>query len=308
MNRKKILLGVATLLVLLGGVGYHFVFGYVTTIRIDDNVVVLQRKNVLRQIGANVVVFMSSDKTLVVDTQLAPLASQTLSAVKKLATAPIAQIVVTHWHPDHSGGIDTFSKVTVVMAHENVARLLSQSHRGYGLTKPGSTHEFAARPPEQLPTEALNTDVQLDWRPTAIDVIHHPSAHTNGDLVVVSRGLKVAAIGDLVWPESFPYIDTHNGGTVAGLEAALNGLIEATTSDYRFVPGHGAVLTYDDLRNYVRMVGDSKSWVNSRLADGMTLTEVVAEGVPTQWAHWESQLVPWSSWVQMIGSSSKAND
>ena len=51
-----------------------------------------------------------------------------------------------------------------------------------------------------------------------ISVIHHPNSHTGGDLVITFHHDKIVAIGDLVWPGSFPFVDVENGGSVLGLE------------------------------------------------------------------------------------------
>ena len=82
MKRKRLATGIGILLLLLAGLAYHFIVGYVESTRIDDQITVLTRKNILSQIGANVVVYTDRQGTFVIDTQLSPLASSTRSAVE----------------------------------------------------------------------------------------------------------------------------------------------------------------------------------------------------------------------------------
>ena len=109
MTKKRIAGCVAILLLMLAGLAYHFIFGYVEATQITNQIIVLTRKNVLNQIGGNVVVYNNAQGSIVVDTQLPALASSTRSKVAALATTPPAKVLITHWHPDHSGGISAFS-------------------------------------------------------------------------------------------------------------------------------------------------------------------------------------------------------
>ena len=89
IKRKLGIFGIAILM--LAGAAYHYLFGYVVTERVSDTVTVLLRKNVFRQIGANVTVFKGSRETIVVDTQLSPMASSTRSKIEALSDAPISK-------------------------------------------------------------------------------------------------------------------------------------------------------------------------------------------------------------------------
>lgn len=303
MKIKRVLSVGGVALILLVGVAYHYLFGFVVSEQLDDNVTVIMRKNILSQIGANVLVFSSAGETLLVDTQLPPLAASTRSNVDAISLQQPNQVLITHWHPDHSGGISAFSDDTEVIAHRNVTRRLSAPQEGFGLTKPGSHHNFAARTAAELPTKAIDGRLELAIGTATATVVHYPEAHTDGDLVIFFHESRLAAIGDLVWPGSFPFIDVHNGGSVTGLEAALEGLINEATADYRFVPGHGAALTVDDIIEYLEVIRQTRRWVESRLIEGQSLDQIVDSGLPEKWDHWSSPLVPSSAWIKMIFNS-----
>jgi len=300
MNKKRAIKGGVLLLLILILTAYHLVFGYIKPIKLTHQITVLQRTSVLSQIGANVVVYSSDSASMVVDTQLKPLASSTLAKINTLTDQPLSAVVITHWHPDHSGGISVFSEITEVIAHENVAAILSKPQRGFGLSKPGSIHEFETRTTDSLPTRSFKDKLILKLGSDEISLVHFPKAHTNGDAVVYFKTDKVVAIGDLVWPGSFPFVDVHNGGTAAGLEAALQTLIASTNLKYQFVPGHGNTLNYQEIEQYLNMVRSTRQWVTGLQDQGQSLEQIMAAGLPPQYSQWSSALVPTHQWIKMI--------
>lgn len=303
MTKKRIGIGIVVVVLFLAGLAYHVVFGYVELTTISHEITVLTRKSAFGQIGANVIVYEGAHRTVVVDTQLSPFASSTRSNIDALTSKPLAAVLITHWHPDHSGGISAFSSDTDVIAHENVTRRLSVPQEGFGLTKPGSHHEFAARSADGLPNQTVVDRLDFQTESTVVSIIHYPEAHTDGDLVVIFQSSQVAVIGDLIWPNSFPYVDVHNGGSVAGLESALQALLGESKAGYRFIPGHGATLTFDDVAAYLDMVSRTRRWVETQLAEGQTVDQIAASNLPDEWDRWSSSLVPSFVWVKMIHDS-----
>lgn len=291
------------ILIALAGLAYYYLIGFVVSETLDDNTTVLVRKNLLSQIGANMLVYSSAGETLLVDTQLPPLAASTRSNVDSISNQQTIRVLITHWHPDHSGGISAFSHDSEVLAHRNVTQRLSALQEGFGLTKPGSHHEFAARTAAGLPNKTIDGRLELAIGTASATVIHYPQAHTDGDLVIFFHESRLAAIGDLIWPGSFPFVDVHNGGSVAGLEAALESLTIETTPDYRFVPGHGATQTVDDVIEYLDVIRQTRQWVESRLLEGQSLDQVIESGLPEKWDQWSSALVPTNTWIRMIFDS-----
>ena len=288
MKTRRIAGIITITVVVLAGTAYHFLFGFVVVQHLDANVSVLQRKNILSQIGANVTVYSNSKEAIVIDTQLPPLASSTRSHVEALSDAVITKVIVSHWHPDHSGGISSFIVDTKVIAHENVLLRLSLPQEGFGLTKPGSHHEFAPRSTDGLPNLTMDSRLQIPLGSTTVDVVHYPQAHTDGDLVIFFHDSEIAVIGDLIWKNSFPFIDAHNGGTASGLELALQGVIDKSNKSYRYIPGHGLTMTYDYVLEYLQMVAESRRWVESRLDEGKSVTQIIETGLPEKWAQWNS--------------------
>ncbi|MGI9289045.1 MAG: MBL fold metallo-hydrolase [Pseudomonadales bacterium] len=303
MTIKRLLIVTVTLAVVVAAAGFHWLFGYSQHKQLGDKVTVLHRKNLIHQIGANVTVYADSGVLLVVDTQLKPVSSATRSKVEATFAGSIAKVVVTHWHPDHSGGISAYSGDTDIYAHENVVHRLSQAQEGFGLTKPGSHHQFKARNSDGLPNQVIGSGEPIPVGAATVAVIHYPRAHTDGDLVVFFHDAKSVAIGDLVWAQSFPYIDVHNGGTARGLEAALQEIIDQSQPGYQFIPGHGHVMTFKAVVDHLKAINGSRLWVESHIQQGRSLAEIIDIGLPERWSRWSSELVPPSEWITMIYQS-----
>ena len=124
MKVRRVLIVVGIVSILLVGMAYHYLIGFVVSEQLDDNATVIVRKNLLRQIGANVLVYSNAGETLLVDTQLPVLAASTRSKVDAISGQQPNDVLITHWHPDHSGGISAFSEDANVIAHQNVMRRL----------------------------------------------------------------------------------------------------------------------------------------------------------------------------------------
>ena len=73
----------------------------------------------------------------------------------------------------------------------------------------------------------------------------HPSAHTNGDILVYFPRSDVVVAGDLLQTESYPMFDVSAGGRLQGLLNGLNQIIDIAVPQFnqvggtRIIPGHG---------------------------------------------------------------------
>src|ERR1700752_4228933 len=68
--------------------------------------------------GGNIGVSVGPDGILIVDDQFASLAPKIQAALKGLSDLPVRFGLNTHWHFDHTGGNQQFSK-SLIIAHEN---------------------------------------------------------------------------------------------------------------------------------------------------------------------------------------------
>src|SRR5688500_4677015 len=172
--------------------------------------------------GGNTTIQVGDDGIMVVDTQFAPLSAKLLAAIRSISDAPIRYVVNTHVHGDHIGGNEAISKAgrtraggnvvgdlgaaatntAAIIAHDNVMKRLSAAPAAGTQPVP-----FALWPTETF----INNKRELLFNGEAVQIIHEPDAHTDGDSLVFFRRSDVVATGDLFTTMMFPYIDVANG-------------------------------------------------------------------------------------------------
>ena len=111
-----------------------------------------------------------------------------------------------------------------IIAHENVLKRLSADPPAGQPQVP-----FAAWPTETFITKRR----EFLFNGEAVQIIHEPNAHTDGDSVVFFRKSDVLATGDLFTTVMYPFIDVANGGTIDGYINALNAIMDITVAEQR---------------------------------------------------------------------------
>ncbi len=297
--KKIIIIGIVTLgiLTLLAN---HLIFGTVKISSVRDGVFQVYSQSVLGRIGSNITLFETDQGLVAVDAHLAPLIGRAMKKIEHRSKDKIIAVFNTHWHPDHSGGNGVLTAGADIIAHENTKALLSKPHKGFGLTKPGSVHEFAPVEAANLPEILVGEAMDFTKYGARFEAKYVANAHTNGDLVIHAPSYGVTALGDLVWPNSFPYVDVYNGGSASGILAALRQVLQTSPEDQLFVIGHGAPMTMQELGVYVDMLRQTIELVTIAKANGDSLQTIQNNNVLANWSAWQSKLVPTNDWIRMI--------
>jgi glyoxylase-like metal-dependent hydrolase (beta-lactamase superfamily II) len=237
--------------------------------------------------SSNMAVQVGPDGVLLVDTQAASAAQDVFATVRSLSKDPIHTIINTHLHTDHVGATGALVKMrgagpqaVRVMAHENVLRRMQQA-TALGATP---TAELKVNAVITLPvTSAYFTPSRDFFLNGEAIVLHHvPAAHTDGDTIVHFRKSDVLAVGDVFTPDLYPVIDLQNGGSVNGLIAALNRILEiAVPARYQeggtyVIPGRGRLCDEADVVEYRDMVTIIRDRVQELVAKKATLDQVKA--------------------------------
>ena len=241
--------------------------------------------------GGNITVQAGTDGVLLVDAGLDEFSDRILSAIRQVSDKSIRRIINTHIHPDHTGGNVRLAEAglrmealvprpqnvdipqgAVVMAHGNVLNRMA-----------GAVEGEPAAPSAQWPESTwLSPKKEVYLNDEAIEIIHLPNAHTDGDSIVFFRRSAVVSTGDIFIKNLYPVIDLQRGGSINGIIDALNRIIDITIPKERqeggtmVIPGHGRICDEDDVVNYRDMATIVRDRIQDMIKKGMTLEQVKA--------------------------------
>jgi cyclase len=185
--------------------------------------------------GGNTAVWVMANGVLLVDTKLANNGQAILDEVKKVTDKPVTYIVNTHTHGDHTGSNQFFPANVQVVVHENTATNMAKMDV---FKEAANKHGLADR--------TYKDKLTLFRGKEEIELHHFGAAHTDGDTFVVFKSARVMHSGDAFANKGTPFIDRGNGGSGVGYPATLKKAAREIKNVDRVIPGHSAVLMWDD--------------------------------------------------------------
>jgi len=264
--------------------------------------------------GGNITVQAADEGVLLVDSSFAQMSDKVLAEIKKISAKPIYYIINTHGHPDHVGGNENLARPSAdflappqvqIVAHENVLNRMS-----------APTGQQAAFPVAAWPTDTYFTkQKEIFFNNEPVILMHQPAAHTDGDSIVFFRRSDVVSTGDIFQTTTFPFIDTERGGTITGISAAMNNILDITGPKDKqeggtyVIPGHGRLCDEHDVLEYRDMLTIIRDRAQDAVKKGMTLDQFKATMQTLDYdARWGSTAGPQTTeqFVEKIFNEMKA--
>jgi len=262
----------------------------VKTTKVNGNIFLLQGR------GGNIGASVGMDGILIIDDDYQNVSEKLREALKQLGTEWPRFIFNTHWHGDHTEGNLFFGKNSIIVAHDNVRRRLSQENTVFGSkTKPYPTYA--------LPMITYAQSISIHFNGEEIRAIHFPNGHTDGDTVIFFTKSNVFHLGDDFFAARFPFVDLENGGSVQGLIKNIGELIKLIPADAKIIPGHGPICTIDDLKTYHQMLIETSASVQKMMKKKKTLDEVKKAGLPDKYKTWGTGFIKTDFWITTIYNS-----
>jgi len=237
--------------------------------------------------GANITMQAGDEGVLLVDASAEALSDKVLKAIRTVSTKPIRYIIDTDVDADHVGGNAAIAKQGASIAGGNMGQPYSGAaiiaHEKVLTRMSAPTGEPSPFPQPAWPTDTYFTKKkELFFNGEAIEILHQPSAHTDGDSLVFFRRSDVVSAGDLFVTTTYPVIDVERGGSIQGILAALNTLLDITIPKDKqeggtyVVPGHGRLCDEADVLEYRDMLTIVRDRVQDLVKKGSTLDQVKA--------------------------------
>jgi glyoxylase-like metal-dependent hydrolase (beta-lactamase superfamily II) len=271
--------------------------------------------------GGNTAIQTGDQGVLVVNTKEQNSAESLLGAISVLTAKPVGAVDTTHSHPaleglteemlvtrgklnavirvivntdyapDQTGGNAIIGKAGKTATGGNVAFDLSDanqgaeiiSHENTLLRLSGAMGGKAPLEQDGWPTSTFfGKQKAIFFNREAVRIYHEPKAQTDGDVIVFFRRSDVIVTGDVYDPERYPVIDLAAGGSINGVIAALNHIIDLSTPAFGheggtlIIPGHGHLSNYGDVVNYRDAVTIIRDRIQDAIKKGKSLKQVKA--------------------------------
>jgi glyoxylase-like metal-dependent hydrolase (beta-lactamase superfamily II) len=245
---------------------------------IGDGVFVLRHP----VLDVNVTLIVGDAAALVVDTlSTAGQAAELAVAARVLTGHPLA-VVNTHHHFDHCFGNATLAAGTdlPIYAHEATAVLLRD--RPDELRRAG--HDFMLPTDPALAAELAGTailapnrivqqEATVDLGGRRVELCHFGRGHTAGDLVVHVPDADVLVTGDLIEQGAPP---SFGDGYPVEWPETVADLLRLLTPDTAVVPGHGAIVGEEHVRDQHEQLTSLAWLIRDGHADGAPVERVAA--------------------------------
>jgi len=222
--------------------------------------------------AGNIGVFTGKQRLILIDNQWSVLTPKIKQQLKKITPRKPSLIINTHFHYEHTNGNLAFGAEFIpIAAHENT-RIRMEKDR---LLSPPASLIQKAYPTKGLPTITFIERMQLYDENETIELTHVKKAHTDGDIIVQFKNANVFYTGDLFVRNGLPYIDENNGGDIYGVIQAINYLINVANEESKIVPGHGAICSLQELREYRDMLTTIRNKTISLAREKKTEEEII---------------------------------
>jgi glyoxylase-like metal-dependent hydrolase (beta-lactamase superfamily II) len=168
-------------------------------VKVRDDVYVIQNANdVVAEIGAfggNITVYLTDEGVILVDSKNDQMHGDVVAKVKSLTDQPIKYVVLTHHHPDHSGGAARMQQIgaTVLISRDDRQQMARMGQMG-------------------LPQLAYSRHANVVLGGKDVQLTEY-CGHTSGDTVAYLPAARVVVAGDLVTtPDTIPQIVNYADG------------------------------------------------------------------------------------------------
>ena len=88
--------------------------------------------------------------------------------------------------------------------------------------------------------------------------------------------------------------------SAAVLRRNIGDAIAKVPADAKLIPGHGPLSTVKELKEFHEMLVATSSIVEKAIADGKTLDQIKANGLPEKWKSWSAPTLSTSRWLEIL--------
>lgn len=180
--------------------------------------------------------FIARDEVLVIDAGGSRAEGEALYAtIRSITDAPIAALVLTHIHPDHSFGAEVFREAGAkILAHARYPEAMAARADTYMQNFPAMIGAAAmAGTRIVMPDRTFDAPTDLPFGGDSVRLAPVATAHTDNDLIVWHDATRSLFAGDLLFRGLTPVVDGSLNGWLGWLERTPR------PKPMHIIPGHG---------------------------------------------------------------------
>lgn len=223
--------------------------------------------------GGNIGVLVGSDGAFIIDDKFDRFGDEIIAVVKTLTNEPISYVINTHYHGDHTGANGKMKSAgAIIVAHENVRARMGITFDNKLWGRP-----VEATAPAQWPTVTYSENATFHINGQTVELLHTPSAHTDGDSIVFFKEANVLHMGDNYFNGMFPYVDIDSGGSLQGMIASHDLALSLINDDTLIIPGHGNMSNKSELIATRDRLKDILSRIETAHNAGKSLDDIIMD-------------------------------
>jgi glyoxylase-like metal-dependent hydrolase (beta-lactamase superfamily II) len=218
------------------------------------------------------------------------------AAVAAVNPGPVRFLINTNWHYDHVYGNEPLGKAgAVIIAHENTWKRMTSEQ-----TYPELDFKQPPSPAAAQPVVTFLDSLTLHFSGDTIQVIHIEKAHSDADILVFSRRANVMQTGDLYFSGGYPFIDISHGGSIDGMIAAADQILEVIDANTKVIPGHGPLSDRAGVEEFKNMLVTVRDRIAKLIKEGKTIDEVLASKPTADFDEAKAQGLPAEMFVKIV--------
>jgi glyoxylase-like metal-dependent hydrolase (beta-lactamase superfamily II) len=268
---------------------------------------------------ANAGVILLEESVLVFDTHFSPEAGRMLRRkIGRITNLPVRYIVVSHFHPDHTHGNQSFPGVWQILGSTNTRRDMLEKD----LPSLNRSRELAERDIDlkqktidrmddavlrakltsevigrrrflenlaaleiRAPAMSLDDTITIVDRNREVQLIDLGSGHTDGDIILLLPRERIAFLGDLFFNRGLPNTEDAN---LQEWMKTLEKILELPADT--FVPGHGPIGTKYEVERFLNYFHTLRALIEPAVLRDDTLEMVLEEvEIPGRFSYYDFQ-------------------
>jgi glyoxylase-like metal-dependent hydrolase (beta-lactamase superfamily II) len=253
--------------------------------------------------NGNVAFLVTEEGVIVVDAGETPaLGHQIIAQIREKTDKSIRFILLTHYHGDHTLGLQSFPETALVIGHHNLFKnmkeILIEDMRAYpeyieGLRKNVEKLRKEGSPELKSEEERLERNLKdyqefkdvriilphltfeeklvIHLGEEKLEMYYPGNTHTSGSSVVYFPSRKTIHMGDMLFVGSHTYVDRRAGANTRNWISFLKQVQDWDIE--KIIPGHGPLSSKDELGKEISYLENLRREVAATIQKGMTVEE-----------------------------------